>query len=158
MFTGELHQKQATLLTPSVLFLGLDFSNNQWVPESVKALSRPSVNYNNQQPSAGQTEACAVEEDGGSGNRVQEQTTPEPGFWAHIFRFLANPHKPAILAMSRPDAKKNISTLIKVAQILMPVGRGMGTWGMELDYSGADICTNRRPLGKTQCFGTSATW
>ena len=30
-----------------------------------------------------------------------------------IFRFLKNPRKPAILAMSRPDAKKNITTLVK---------------------------------------------
>ena len=30
-----------------------------------------------------------------------------------VFRFLKNPHKPAILAMSRPDAKKNITTLIQ---------------------------------------------
>ena len=31
-----------------------------------------------------------------------------------ISRFLRNPYKPAILAMSRPDAKKNITTLVKV--------------------------------------------
>ena len=30
-----------------------------------------------------------------------------------IARFLRNPRKPAILAMSRPDAKKNIATLVK---------------------------------------------
>lgn len=30
-----------------------------------------------------------------------------------IFRFLRNPRKPTILAMSRPDAKKNITTLVK---------------------------------------------
>ena len=30
-----------------------------------------------------------------------------------IFKFLQNPRKPVILAMSRPDAKKNIHTLIK---------------------------------------------
>ncbi len=30
-----------------------------------------------------------------------------------MFRFLRNPRKPAILAMSRPDAKKNITTLVK---------------------------------------------
>jgi len=30
-----------------------------------------------------------------------------------IFKFLRNPRKPVILAMSRPDAKKNITTLIK---------------------------------------------
>ena len=29
-----------------------------------------------------------------------------------IARFLRNPRKPAILAMSRPDAKKNITTLV----------------------------------------------
>lgn len=29
-----------------------------------------------------------------------------------IGRFLKNPRKPAILAMSRPDAKKNITTLV----------------------------------------------
>jgi sucrose-phosphate synthase len=30
-----------------------------------------------------------------------------------VNRFLRNPAKPVILAMSRPDAKKNISTLVK---------------------------------------------
>ena len=30
-----------------------------------------------------------------------------------IFRFLRNPRKPVILAMSRPDAKKNIHTLVQ---------------------------------------------
>ena len=30
-----------------------------------------------------------------------------------IFRFLRNTRKPVILAMSRPDAKKNITTLVK---------------------------------------------
>lgn len=30
-----------------------------------------------------------------------------------IFKFLRHPHKPVILAMSRPDAKKNIHTLVK---------------------------------------------
>ncbi len=33
--------------------------------------------------------------------------------WREIFRFLRNPRKPVILAMSRPDAKKNITTLVK---------------------------------------------
>lgn len=28
-------------------------------------------------------------------------------------RFLTNPHKPMILALSRPDPKKNITTLLK---------------------------------------------
>lgn len=30
-----------------------------------------------------------------------------------ISKFLRNPHKPAILAMSRPDPKKNLTTLVK---------------------------------------------
>lgn len=36
-----------------------------------------------------------------------------PPIWQDIARFLRNPLKPAILAMSRPDAKKNIATLVK---------------------------------------------
>ena len=36
-----------------------------------------------------------------------------PAIWQDIARFLRNPLKPAILAMSRPDAKKNITTLVK---------------------------------------------
>lgn len=30
-----------------------------------------------------------------------------------VMRFLTNPHKPMILALSRPDPKKNITTLLK---------------------------------------------
>lgn len=30
-----------------------------------------------------------------------------------VMRFLTNPHKPMILALSRPDAKKNITTLVR---------------------------------------------
>ncbi|XP_010264121.1 PREDICTED: probable sucrose-phosphate synthase 3 isoform X2 [Nelumbo nucifera] len=36
-----------------------------------------------------------------------------PPIWSEIMRFLANPHKPMILALSRPDPKKNITTLLK---------------------------------------------
>lgn len=36
-----------------------------------------------------------------------------PSIWQDIAKFLRNPLKPAILAMSRPDAKKNITTLVK---------------------------------------------
>ncbi|KAI8473309.1 MAG: hypothetical protein J3K34DRAFT_519144 [Monoraphidium minutum] len=38
----------------------------------------------------------------------------DPPIWQEIFRFLRNPRKPVILAMSRPDAKKNITTLVRV--------------------------------------------
>jgi hypothetical protein len=37
----------------------------------------------------------------------------DPPIWRSIFRFLRHPRKPVILAMSRPDAKKNITTLVK---------------------------------------------
>lgn len=30
-----------------------------------------------------------------------------------IMRFFTNPHKPIILALSRPDPKKNVTTLLK---------------------------------------------
>lgn len=33
-------------------------------------------------------------------------------FW-QVMKFLTNPHKPMILALSRPDPKKNITTLLK---------------------------------------------
>lgn len=33
--------------------------------------------------------------------------------WMQIMRFLTNPHKPMILALSRPDPKKNVTTLLK---------------------------------------------
>ncbi|XP_057494113.1 probable sucrose-phosphate synthase 2 [Actinidia eriantha] len=36
-----------------------------------------------------------------------------PPIWSEMMRFLTNPHKPMILALSRPDPKKNITTLLK---------------------------------------------
>lgn len=36
-----------------------------------------------------------------------------PPIWNEIMRFLTNPHKPMILAISRPDPKKNVTTLLK---------------------------------------------
>ncbi|KAL2530956.1 putative sucrose-phosphate synthase 3 [Forsythia ovata] len=36
-----------------------------------------------------------------------------PTIWSEVMRFLTNPHKPMILALSRPDPKKNITTLVK---------------------------------------------
>ena len=30
-----------------------------------------------------------------------------------VMRFFTNPHKPTILALSRPDPKKNVTTLLK---------------------------------------------
>ncbi|KAI7726749.1 hypothetical protein M8C21_026654 [Ambrosia artemisiifolia] len=36
-----------------------------------------------------------------------------PAIWSEVMRFLTNPHKPMILALSRPDPKKNLTTLLK---------------------------------------------
>ncbi|KAG0489839.1 hypothetical protein HPP92_006702 [Vanilla planifolia] len=38
---------------------------------------------------------------------------PFPSIWSEVMRFFTNPHKPMILALSRPDPKKNITTLLK---------------------------------------------
>jgi sucrose-phosphate synthase len=45
----------------------------------------------------------------------------DPPIWGEIFRFLRNPRKPVILAMSRPDAKKNIATLVRAYGQLKPL-------------------------------------
>ncbi|KAL7118378.1 hypothetical protein ACP275_03G132800 [Erythranthe tilingii] len=39
--------------------------------------------------------------------------SPMPPIWSEIMRFFSNPHKPMILALSRPDPKKNVTTLLK---------------------------------------------
>ncbi|RLM69612.1 hypothetical protein C2845_PM17G05470 [Panicum miliaceum] len=38
---------------------------------------------------------------------------PMPPIWSEVLRFFTNPHKPMILALSRPDPKKNVTTLLK---------------------------------------------
>ncbi|WZZ34974.1 hypothetical protein YC2023_018375 [Brassica napus] len=38
---------------------------------------------------------------------------PVPPIWSEIMRFFTNTHKPTILALSRPDPKKNVTTLLK---------------------------------------------
>ncbi|KAJ8753226.1 hypothetical protein K2173_017830 [Erythroxylum novogranatense] len=40
-------------------------------------------------------------------------TSPDPAIWSEIMRFFTNPRKPMILALARPDPKKNITTLVK---------------------------------------------
>lgn len=56
-------------------------------------------------------EAAVVESDRPSS--LMLDATTGPPIWKEISRFLRNPLKPAILAMSRPDTKKNITTLVK---------------------------------------------
>ncbi|KAI4388871.1 hypothetical protein MLD38_001161 [Melastoma candidum] len=36
-----------------------------------------------------------------------------PPIWSEVMRFFTNSHKPMILALSRPDPKKNVTTLLK---------------------------------------------
>ncbi|KAJ1275226.1 hypothetical protein BS78_05G120400 [Paspalum vaginatum] len=38
---------------------------------------------------------------------------PLPPIWSEVLKFFTNPHKPMILALSRPDPKKNVTTLLK---------------------------------------------
>uniref|UniRef100_A0A0E0I1W1 Uncharacterized protein n=1 Tax=Oryza nivara TaxID=4536 RepID=A0A0E0I1W1_ORYNI len=38
---------------------------------------------------------------------------PLPPIWSKVLSFFTNPHKPMILALSRQDPKKNITTLLK---------------------------------------------
>nr|ADG01611.1 sucrose phosphate synthase [Xerophyta humilis] len=39
--------------------------------------------------------------------------SPDPPIWKKIMRFFTNPRKPMILALARPDPKKNLLTLVK---------------------------------------------
>ena len=44
---------------------------------------------------------------------MDEAGAPTPAFWEAANRFLRQPGKPVILAMCRPDAKKNVTSLVK---------------------------------------------
>lgn len=46
-------------------------------------------------------------------NEDHHPTPADPPIWADIMRFFTNPRKPMILALARPDPKKNITTLVK---------------------------------------------
>ncbi|MQM16391.1 hypothetical protein Taro_049348 [Colocasia esculenta] len=43
----------------------------------------------------------------------EHPASPDPPIWSEIMRFFMNPRKPMILALARPDPKKNILTLVK---------------------------------------------
>ncbi|GJR86914.1 probable sucrose-phosphate synthase 1 [Tanacetum coccineum] len=51
--------------------------------------------------------------DGESEGTEDRQASPDPPIWAEIMRFFTNPRKPMILALARPDPKKNLTTLVK---------------------------------------------
>ncbi|XAR55680.1 Sucrose-phosphate synthase [Bertholletia excelsa] len=63
------------------------------------------------------TEQASLEGDGDlksliGSDRAQNKRHIPP-IWSEIMRFFTNPHKPMILALSRPDPKKNVTTLLK---------------------------------------------
>ncbi|KAK4391571.1 putative sucrose-phosphate synthase 1 [Sesamum angolense] len=43
----------------------------------------------------------------------EDGKSSDPPIWAEIMRFFSNPRKPMILALARPDPKKNLTTLVK---------------------------------------------
>ncbi|KAG9448480.1 hypothetical protein H6P81_008445 [Aristolochia fimbriata] len=51
--------------------------------------------------------------DGDVDGNEENQASPDPPIWPEIMRFFTNPRKPMILALARPDPKKNITTLVK---------------------------------------------
>ncbi|EAZ17924.1 hypothetical protein OsJ_33469 [Oryza sativa Japonica Group] len=67
------------------------------------------------------TQDLAADGAGGAGDAADLQLLinpnkakkPLPPIWSEVLRFFTNPHKPMILALSRPDPKKNVTTLLK---------------------------------------------
>ncbi|CAA6667899.1 unnamed protein product [Spirodela intermedia] len=63
-----------------------------------------------------QEDASEPDGEAGTASAVSEGSSPRalPRYGPRqVIRFLSNPHKPMILALSRPDPKKNITTLLK---------------------------------------------
>ncbi|KAL3157983.1 hypothetical protein ABBQ32_012382 [Trebouxia sp. C0010 RCD-2024] len=98
---------------------GLDFSNLKVdLPEDpvIKEMLQHKPAYGGVTPKA----ADSSPKSGDTPRKLQRSLgetrdfgEQEPAIWKEISKFLRNPHKPAILAMSRPDPKKNITTLVK---------------------------------------------
>ncbi|KAF6158106.1 hypothetical protein GIB67_014900 [Kingdonia uniflora] len=51
--------------------------------------------------------------DGEAEGNEDNPVSPDPPIWSEIMRFFTNPRKPMILALARPDPKKNLITLVK---------------------------------------------
>ncbi|XVE98403.1 hypothetical protein REPUB_Repub03eG0103700 [Reevesia pubescens] len=51
--------------------------------------------------------------DGETEGNEEHPSFPDLPIWSEIMRFFTNPRKPMILALARPDPKKNITTLVK---------------------------------------------
>ncbi|CAN7101496.1 unnamed protein product [Brassica rapa subsp. narinosa] len=54
-----------------------------------------------------------VDNDGEGARDDENPQSPDPPIWSEIMRFFSNPRKPMILALARPDPKKNLVTLVK---------------------------------------------
>ncbi|CAH2073125.1 unnamed protein product [Thlaspi arvense] len=54
-----------------------------------------------------------VDADGEGARDDENPQAPDPPIWSEIMRFFSNPRKPMILALARPDPKKNLVTLVK---------------------------------------------
>ncbi|MCO5548382.1 hypothetical protein L7F22_001839 [Adiantum nelumboides] len=57
------------------------------------------------------------------GTSVAPASKPDPPLWDEILHFFRNPAKPIILALARPDPKKNIPTLVKAFGESKPLRR-----------------------------------
>ncbi|EPS71734.1 sucrose-phosphate synthase 1, partial [Genlisea aurea] len=65
----------------------------------------PGMEFHHIAPQDGETDVeVEANEDG---------KASDPPIWAEIMRFFSNPRKPMILALARPDPKKNLTTLVK---------------------------------------------
>ncbi|KAH7428194.1 hypothetical protein KP509_10G080000 [Ceratopteris richardii] len=69
----------------------------------------PGMDFSNMIPDAGDSIDTDLE------TTMSDPGSPisEPPIWSEVKRFFSNPHKPIILALSRPDPKKNITKLLK---------------------------------------------
>ncbi|XP_027183087.1 probable sucrose-phosphate synthase 1 [Coffea eugenioides] len=53
------------------------------------------------------------DQEGDGGESEGHSGTQHPPIWSEIMRFFSNPRKPMILALARPDPKKNLINLVK---------------------------------------------
>ena len=77
--------------------------------EAVHALSPLGKSHISNRSIAGSLQSLTEHQ----GPRAPDIIPNGPPIWQDIARYLRNPLKPAVLAMSRPDSKKNITTLVK---------------------------------------------
>uniref|UniRef100_A0A6N2KS43 Sucrose-phosphate synthase n=1 Tax=Salix viminalis TaxID=40686 RepID=A0A6N2KS43_SALVM len=66
----------------------------------------PGMEFHNITPHDGDS-------DGEEEKNKDHPASPDQPIWSEIMRFFSNPRKPMILALARPDPKKNITTLVK---------------------------------------------